>query len=71
MNFKSSIFCTCVYCEYFRLAEYYDSGKIVKQGICKKHKKLSEMFDENCDDFIILKGLQTNKYYHKKDNSEK
>lgn len=71
MNFKSSIFCTCAYCEYFRLAEYYEFGNIIRQGICKKHKKLCEMSEAICDDFVILKGLQTNKYYPKKDNSEK
>ena len=71
MEFKTISVCTCAYCDYFKLAEYYEGGELVKIGICRKHEKLCEIFDEICDDFAILKGLHTNKRYPKKEDFEK
>ncbi len=55
----------CAYCDYFKLTEYYEFGNIIRQGICKKHKKLCEMSEAGCDDFIAMKGLYTVSDYSK------
>lgn len=71
MEFKTNNVCTCAHCNYFKLAEYFEYGEFVEIGICRKHQKIREIFDEICDDFVILQGLYTNRRYPKKEDFEK
>ena len=71
MDFKTNGFPICAYCDHFKLAEYYEGGVIVKQGICRNHEKLCEICDEICDDFVLLQGLHTNKVHPKNEDGLK
>ena len=62
MTLKGNV-CPCAYCKYFELIEY---NKIIQKGFCQKHNILRELYDVLCEDFVLAKGVHTNKWYPQK-----
>ncbi len=56
---------TCEYCEYYNKNE--NDGKMdifeANWGVCKKHKRKKWCKAEICDDFVIISGYHTPKWY--------
>ena len=59
--------CPCGYCEYFKVIEYEKNNLIIQKGICRKHYRICEPNDVLCEDFILMSGVHTEKWYPKKE----
>ena len=58
--------CPCAYCEYFKLVEYNKGYLIIQKGFCRKHSLSRELYDKLCEDFVLAKGVHTEKWYPNK-----
>ena len=64
--YKKENACPCGYCEFFKYIEYEKDGLIIQKGICRKHDLLRNTNDQLCDDFILMPGTHTKKWYPNK-----
>ena len=62
--------CPCCYCEhYIQLIDksfYFPDHK----GLCNKHKVIRLKYDNLCEDFILISGIHTDKWYPNKKGLE-
>jgi hypothetical protein len=58
--------CPCAYCKHFELIECCENLVIVEKGICNKYNIYRELYDELCDEFILMEGVHTKKWYPRK-----
>ena len=66
MFYKKEDVCSCGYCKYFKYIEYEKDCLIVQKGICRKHDLLRNPSDHLCEDFILISGVHTKKWYPNK-----
>ncbi len=62
--------CPCCYCEYYKPVEYYKDYFIIHKGICRKYDILRNPVDILCEDFILMSGVHTKKWYPNKKGLE-
>ena len=59
--------CRCVYCMNYLPVEYKNDYFIAVRGICRKHDILRKPESPICDDFVLLSGVHTKKWYPNKE----
>ena len=56
----------CAYCAHFELFEYIENNRIIQKGYCIKHSDFRELYDVICEEFVLKKGVHTEKWYPQK-----
>jgi hypothetical protein len=66
MNKKTQDCCPCAYCDFFEPFEYENKHFKIYKGLCEKHNIIRNPDDTLCEDFILMSGVYTKKWYPNK-----
>ena len=55
--------CPCAYCKYYKPYKNEEKFLPFRNGICQKHNILRNVNDNLCEDFILMSGVHTNKWF--------